>query len=343
MKTNRNLKVCLLIICSGLVGLTTFAQNNTITKENISECDGSECVCKLDRCTTIDKNIESKCRSMLEKGMAAVNGVDGQIAVIDAKTGRLKAWVALEKGNGGFADAKLLKKAYSPRIMTMVGVVPLLTDIGSKLEDSIDICRGVYNSESGLKIRDHNWRSGGYGKMTMREALVKKSNVAMYKIMLAAMGEERASNCWKKMMGNTKATNAMEMAALFGGIFNGTDFLLPTLIGDSVEVEFSGDINHFGHRYMKEIFVGLNKKDGVQAKYAPEGIELAGIYGNFAGEIYDNGETDDAEMSFVGVFPANDPIYSVCVFIHRPNEPVHSPKDLANNMVNELVAWLLKH
>ena len=161
--------------------------------------------------------------------------------------------------------------------------------------------------------------------------------------MLAAMGEERASNCWKKMMGNTKATNAMEMAALFGGIFNGTDFLLPTLIGDSVEVEFSGDINHFGHRYMKEIFVGLNKKDGVQAKYAPEGIELAGIYGNYAGEIYDNGETDDAEMSFVGVFPANDPIYSVCVFIHRPNEPVHSPKDLANNMVNELVAWLLKH
>lgn len=282
MKTNRILKVCLLTIGFGLVGLKAFAQGITTVKGNISECEDSECVAKLDRCTTIDKNIESKCRSMLEKGMAAVNGVDGQVAVIEAKTGRLKAWVALEKGNGGFTDAKLLKKAYSPRIMTIVGVVPLLTDIGGKLEDSIDLCRGVYNSESGLKIRDHNWRSGGYGKMTMREALMKKSNVAMYKIMLAAMGEERASSCWKKMMGNTKATNAMEMAALFSGIFKGTDFLLPTLIGDSVEVQFSGDVNHLGHQYMKEIFVGLNKKDGVQAEYAPEGIVLAGIYGNYA-------------------------------------------------------------
>lgn len=329
-------------MCFGLVGLTAFAQGTT-AEDNINECDGSEYVGRLDRCTTIDKEIESKCRSMLEKGMTAVDGVDGQVAVVDAKTGRLKAWVALEKGNKGFTDAKLLKKAYSPRIITMVGVVPLLADIGGKLEDSIDVCRGVYNSESGLKIRDHNWRSGGYGKMTMREALLKKSNVAMYKILLATMGEKRTSSAWKKMTENVKATNAMEMAALLGGVFNGNDFFRPTLIGDSVEVKSSGDINLLGHQYMREIFVGLNKKDGIQAEYAPKGIELAGIYGNYTGEENVNGETDNAEMSFVGVFPAKDPVYSVCVFIHRPNELVHSPKDLANNMVNEFVIWLLKH
>nr|WP_287856287.1 hypothetical protein [Prevotella sp.] len=49
------------------------------------------------------------------------------------------------------------------------------------------------------------------------------------------------------------------------------------------------------------------------------------------------------KTSFAGLFPAKEPRYSICVFIHRPIEPTHSPKDLATSVVNELITWLMKY
>lgn len=74
--------------------------------------DNPEYVGNLDECTTIDTAISKKCKSLLQKGMKTLDGTYGQIAVIDAQNGRLKAWVALEKKDNGFSDAKLLKLLY---------------------------------------------------------------------------------------------------------------------------------------------------------------------------------------------------------------------------------------
>lgn len=74
--------------------------------------DNPEYVGNLSECTTIDTAISKKCKSLLQKGMKTLDGTYGQIAVIDAQNGRLKAWVALEKKDNGFSDAKLLKLLY---------------------------------------------------------------------------------------------------------------------------------------------------------------------------------------------------------------------------------------
>ena len=59
--------------------------------------DNPEYVAKLDECTTIDSVMTQKCQDVLSEGLKMLNGTYGQIAVIDAQTGRLKSWVALEK------------------------------------------------------------------------------------------------------------------------------------------------------------------------------------------------------------------------------------------------------
>lgn len=305
--------------------------------------DNPEYVGNLCECTTIDSDITKKCSDLLEKGLKNLNGTDGQVAVIDAKNGRLKAWVALEKKDNSFAETRLLKKAYSPRTMTLLGVLPMLADINVSLGDSIDTGNGIYDTEDGLKIKDYNWCTGGYGKMTIREALVNKSNVAIYKIIQKAMGNEEADRLWQKMTKNNKATNAMEVAALLASVYKGNSFIYPTLKGDSVEVVVDDNrIKPLGHQYMHEILLGLNQTGGIQSSYAPKDVELAGIYGDEDLEPND-GETNLAETSFAGLFPAKEPRYSICVFIHRPTEPTHSPKDLATSVVNELVTWLMKN
>lgn len=304
--------------------------------------DNPEYVGNLDECTTINTAISKKCKSLLQKGMEALDGTYGQIAVIDAQNGRLKAWVALEKKDNGFSDAKLLRNVFSPRCITTIGTAAVLADIDANLEDSIDAGNGAYDTEDGLKIRDHNWRTGGYGKMTVRDALVKKSNVAMYKMTQVAMGNERAHDVWQEMMDHPHSTNAMEIAASTWSINHEDASVYPTLKGDSVEVAPHNTTTPKERQYIKEVLVGLNKADGIQVDYAPRGIELAGVYDNWGKDCYTEDNTL-TETSFVGFFPAQNPRYSICVFIHRPDEPSHSPKDLATSVVNELVTWLIKH
>ena len=304
--------------------------------------DNPEYVGNLDECTTINTAISKKCKSLLQKGMKTLDGTYGQIAVIDAQNGRLKAWVALEKKDNGFSDAKLLRNVFSPRSITTIGTAAVLADIDANLEDSIDAGNGAYDTEDGLKIRDHNWRTGGYGKMTVRDALVKKSNVAMYKMTQVAMGNERAHDVWQEMMDHPHSTNAMEIAASTWSINHEDASVYPTLKGDSVEVAPHNTTTPKERQYIKEVLVGLNKAGGIQADYAPRGIELAGVYSNWGKDYYTEDNTL-TETSFVGFFPAPNPRYSICVFIHRPDEPSHSPKDLATSVVNELVTWLMKH
>jgi len=46
---------------------------------------------------------------------------------------------------------------------------------------ALEQCSEGYDVGDGLVIRDHNWRTGGYGKMTYREAFIRKSDVAYCK------------------------------------------------------------------------------------------------------------------------------------------------------------------
>lgn len=107
--------------------------------------DNPEYVAKLDECTTIDSVMTQKCQDVLSEGLKMLNGTYGQIAVIDAQTGRLKSWVALEKDRDDYAEGKLLKQACSPRILTLVGITPMLADINGSLNDKMDLCGGIYN------------------------------------------------------------------------------------------------------------------------------------------------------------------------------------------------------
>ena len=303
--------------------------------------DNPEYVAKLDECTTIDSVMTQKCQEVLSGGLKALNGTYGQIAVIDAQTGRLKTWVALEKDGDGYADGKLLKQACSHRILTLVGVTPMLADIDGSLKDKIDLCGGVYNIGDSISIRDHNWESGGYGVMTCRQALTHKSNVAMFKILLVNRGDA-AFGIWKNITSAEKHTSAMELAAILNSVYQKNVLIFPTLEGDSVTEE-PNDMLPLGRKYLQEVLVGLNKGDGIQAAYAPKKVELAGIYGDYQGEELESGKHTPAEMSFVGVFPAQKPRYALAVFINRPDEPTHSSKDFANSIVNEVVEWLSKH
>ena len=207
--------------------------------------DNPEYVAKLDECTTIDRVMTQKCQDVLSEGLESLNGVYGQVAVIDAKTGRLKAWVALENEGENYAEGKLLKQACSSRILALLGITPMLADINGSLNEKIDLDGGIYNIGDSISIRDHNWRSGGYGVMTYRKALTHKSDVAMFRILQAKHGD-KAFGIWKKMTSDENLSNTMELAAIFNSAYQKNVLTFPTLQGDSVTEESFKNITPLG-------------------------------------------------------------------------------------------------
>ena len=61
-----------------------------------------------------------------------------------------------------------------------------------KLSDKVDTGNGIY-SVYGSEVKDHNWPRGGYGELTVQEGLAANSNIATYKTMEKAFGDNPQS------------------------------------------------------------------------------------------------------------------------------------------------------
>lgn len=301
--------------------------------------DNPQFVASLTYCTTIDKTITKHCQELLAKGMKKLHGVNGQLAVIDAQTGMLKAWVTMKEDNGKLSfDNKLLKRACSSTTLSPMLALRCMSQAGLTLEDSIDTENGIYPVNDSLTIRDHNWRSGGYGRLSLHDAFMKHSNVAIFRLIEKACGKERAADLWTQFSLDTRATNALELSAVANAFYTGTDIRRPTLIGDSLQTQVLSEKDKVLSSWGKKLFYEINQEGGIQAKYAPRKVALAGMYG-----LIDNKERGEREFSFAGAFPYDNPRYSLAVFIHiKQDGAPHYNGDLALPIVNPLVEWLDK-
>ena len=155
MNTNKTLPTALFAMALAFFALPTFAVDAAKASTNTStefhaihntplSKDSGGPVEHLDECTTIDSAITQKCQDLLQNGLKQLNGTDGQIAVIDAKTRQLKAWVALNKDGNHFAESPLLKEAFSPRTVLWAYLPSMAPGFGVALDDSVDVDNGLF-------------------------------------------------------------------------------------------------------------------------------------------------------------------------------------------------------
>ncbi len=149
----------------------------------IFDANNVKAVNGLDVETTLDINLQDVAETALYKAMKAHNAADGLIAVMEVKTGAIKAISNLSgdgKGNYrekfNFAAGQLFEPGSTFKLVTMMA---LLEDSPVELTDSIDTGNGEYTFYNS-KVRDHE--EGGYGKITVQEAFEHSSNIAMAKL-----------------------------------------------------------------------------------------------------------------------------------------------------------------
>lgn len=297
--------------------------------------DNPDLIATLSECTTIDEKISRKCRKILKEVMELLTGSYGQVAVLDAQTGHLKAWVALKKDTTGIADAKLLKKSCSAHLFAPVVAAARLAKAGIGLEDSVDISGEVCADGDTFVIRNSNPHEYASGITNYRSALAGKSTVAMFKAITSG-NRTQGEEIWGEIISGKKEANAMELAAVMNCIYHQEELRLPTLKGDSIETVDMSDITPLMKEYMRAVLSGTNSGDGSQAGIAPKCINIAGLYGRSS---HADGKDGNTELSYAGCFPAENSRYAIGVFMDIPTEEGVLEANLAEQ-VNKLIEWL---
>lgn len=138
-----------------------------------------------DLLTTIDINIQDFADQSLRKKLYEVNGEVGIAVVMEVKTGDVKAIVNLTRGrDGGYYEMKnnAVSDLMEPGSTFKTASILVGMDNGKiHKNDHVDCSGGIYKMYT-RQMKDHNWRKGGYGDLTVSQILEYSSNIGVSRL-----------------------------------------------------------------------------------------------------------------------------------------------------------------
>ena len=143
---------------------------------------------------TIVPELQWAVDSLLNAQMTEIgNCLQGQAIVMEVQTGEILAMVGLERNyEGKFQPCKNF--AYQQELGSLMHTVSLLAMLETgkvKLDEVVDAGNGLYEVGNGMWMKDHNWRRGGYEKITLHRALEVSSNIGIGKAADKAFGNNQ--------------------------------------------------------------------------------------------------------------------------------------------------------
>ena len=135
--------------------------------------------------TTLDVNLQDVAESALLRHLESHSADRGCVVVMEVSTGHIKAISNLSRNSAGYYSETYnyaigshgLKDPGST--FKLASMIALLEDSNLKVTDTVDTGKGVYKFYRNT-VTDH--KPGGYGKITIKEAFEKSSNIAMAKL-----------------------------------------------------------------------------------------------------------------------------------------------------------------
>ena len=138
--------------------------------------------------TTIDSTLQVKATSILENKQTELNALSGQVIIMKVQTGHIKAMVGLERKDGAnYLPCENFSQAHESALMHPISILAALETRKVKLSDMVDVGNGIYSIQD-RELKDHNWHRGGYGEISIKQGLASSSNIAVYKTMEKAFG-----------------------------------------------------------------------------------------------------------------------------------------------------------
>ena len=313
---------------------------------------------------TIVPELQAISDTLLKEKLMEINGIHGQVIVMEVQTGEILAMVGVERNfKGDFQPCKNLAYQQDLGQMTMTASLLALLETGkTKLSDSIDVGNGIWPVEDDIQMKDHNWKRGGYGRISLEEALELSSNIGIARVVSSTFGDNQQEffdlldkmsfgqpdsidgisglqatsfsspkdadweswKIWWSAIGYERKIAPIQMLTFYNAIANGGKMVKPTLKTGEMEI-INPQIASKANIDSMQVALEHVVSQGLGRKAGTPFVSVAGKSGTTqVGEYEFGGETyvDEYQLAFCGYFPANAPRYSIIVSMNKFGLPV---------------------
>ena len=302
--------------------------------------------------TTIDSTLQVKATSILENKLTELNALSGQAIIMEVQTGYIKTMVGLErKDSTDYQPCENFSQAHESALMHPISILAALETGKVKLSDMVDVGNGSYSIQD-RELKDHNWHRGGYGKISIKQGLASSSNIAVYKTMEKAFGNDAQAyfNLLDKMsygkpnsiigianlkpayfvtpkdsgwsdtafawfcIGYNQTITPIQTLTFYNAIANSGKMVQPQLYKDSTTVINPQIASQTNIDSLKQA-LEYAVTDGLGQPAKSDKVQIAGETGTV--------QLEDGSyiVEFCGYFPTNVPQYSIIVSIHKERLP----------------------
>ena len=258
------------------------------------------------------------------------------VYVVETKTGKIISHSSLEDtGNHviPFEDSFNKENDYIHGVATYLAVQWTGNILSSTM---IDTGCGIYESKSGKLIKDHNWRRGGYGEITLEDALTHRSEVGLTKAIEQAYGADRqAYEHQIDFYLNGQPDNLIGMLTFYNAIANGGKMV--KICGATEDVTVIHEQICYPE-YIEPVQRAMERcvTDGIYKKAGHEYIDVAACGRTL--RFQDN----SFRMELCGYFPAKNPQYTIMVVLEKDGLPA-SAGGMCGPLFSQIVDGLLPH
>ena len=328
---------------------------------------------------TIIPELQAATDSILRAELEMLDMLQGQVIVMEVQTGEILAMVGLERNfEGKYQPCQNFH--YQQELGALMQTVSLLAmlETGKEgLNDQVETGNGVWSVEDGLEMKDHNWRRGGYGNISLERALEISSNIGISKAAAKTFGDNpqqffdildkmsfgkpdtiegikglKASSyscpkdsdwtnwkLWLSAIGYERKIAPIQMLTFYNAIANNGKMVKPTLKTGEVEIINPQIASKANINDMKKALEHVVSR-GLGRK---AGTPLLWVAGKTATSEVD-GLYDylEFQLAFCGYFPANAPNYSIIVSLNKLGLPA-SGGGMAGVVFHDIMEWMITH
>ena len=331
--------------------------------------------------STISPALQYAADSLLNDKLTEIDGLQGQVIIMNVRTGEILAMAGRERNfEGKFQPCQNF--AYRQELGALTMTVSLLVGLESgkaHLSDVVDTGNGVWQIDDDRIIKDHNWRRGGYGEVTLDRALEVSSNIGISKTIWSLFkGHEQdyfnkldsmsfgqpnsiegieglrpsvysspKDSDWVNKdilwssIGNNRKIAPIQMLCFYNAIANNGKMVKPTLMPGNTEVINEQIAKSENVTLMQQTLEHVVSQ-GLGSKAGSDRIKVAGRTGTSqVNEYYEGDNTvSEYQIAFCGYFPADKPKYSMIVSLNKLGLPASSVL-MAGNAFHNIIEWMI--
>ena len=300
--------------------------------------------------------------SILEENIKKIDAINGQIIIMDCKSGEIKAMANLMNTKSGIKPA--IRQLSEPTaLMRTVSLLAVLAQGKINPNDSIDTKAGMLDI-NGYLLEDYNWRRGGNGKTTIRQGFLLSSNIATYLTVKQAFGKDYSKfyktitnmgyglpqdeikatlpipnddiSFAKFATGKNQNVTPLQILAFYNAIANNGKMVKPTFHkGETITIK--EQIASKENIAIVQQLLMQKVKDGLAHQAYSDKVSITGEQGVVT--IRGNGDNTIYCLQFCGYYPSDNPQYSIIVSLNKKGLPASGR--MAGEVIKQIIELII--